>query len=275
MRQPQQTDTGHETKRARTESSQESKGLSRLLSAIVALSYAMGQGRRGVATMGVESKLVRIEGSLFPDKISALVHVLESIDELLMRPEEVAIKFAATNQLLWIDRLLESLDGDLADAISKREKQTANERDDSEESNCDSDESSDDNEEFSDIDDSEDDRDGHSEDEEMIAGSSADEVALRKMYRATWQVLNEAATNGHLDVVNFAMDYATEWGYVELYAASGTCDALTRAIEGYHDDVATYLLGVCRIQWDLKSNEKQCFANNPFTNLDFPQLTAI
>ncbi|KAG6945707.1 hypothetical protein JG687_00017124, partial [Phytophthora cactorum] len=49
------------------------------------------------------------------------------------------------------------------------------------------------------------------------------------------------------------MDYATEWGYVELYAASGTGDALTRAIEGYHDDVATYLLEVCRIQWDLKS----------------------
>ncbi|KAF1792761.1 hypothetical protein GQ600_22059 [Phytophthora cactorum] len=181
---------------------------------------------------------------------------------MLMCPEEAAINVAATNQLLWIDRLLESFDGDLADAISnasanghvdmikrllhkieEREKQT------------------------------------------LFALPFLREVALRKMYRATWQVLDEAATNGYLDVVNFAMDYATEWGYVELCAASGTGDALTRAIEGYHDDVATYLLGVCRIQWDLKSAyEKAIEGQRPelveriyplysqYANLNEPQI---
>ncbi|ETL80446.1 hypothetical protein F441_19749 [Phytophthora nicotianae CJ01A1] len=61
--------------------------------------------------------LTKIENSLLPDKISALFHVVEIIDEMLMSPEEAVIKSAGTNQLRWINRLLETFDGDLTAAI--------------------------------------------------------------------------------------------------------------------------------------------------------------
>ncbi|KUG00331.1 hypothetical protein AM587_10000687 [Phytophthora nicotianae] len=99
--------------------------------------------------MDAECKFVRIE--MFLGNISTLHHVLESIDEMLMSPEEALINAAATNQFQWIEQLLGSSNGDLRDAISsaaanghvdmilylvhkigEREKQTANERDGSE-----------------------------------------------------------------------------------------------------------------------------------------------
>ncbi|ETO62191.1 hypothetical protein F444_19879, partial [Phytophthora nicotianae P1976] len=69
----------------------------------------------------------------------------------------------------------------------------------------------------------------------QIAGSSVDEVALRRLHKTKRNVHDEAAANGHLSVVKFAVDNATEWGYIEFYAASDKQDALTRAVEGFHD----------------------------------------
>ncbi|KAF4029415.1 hypothetical protein GN244_ATG18854 [Phytophthora infestans] len=277
--------------------------------------------------------------------------------EVLMTPEEAVIKAAATNQLLWIDSLLDTFDGDLADAISSapvnghvdmmhrlvREigKLAANDGDDSDGFSDDSDESSDSYESSYDSDDSSetdngsdsssedsdddsvfdifsddlldmmqqllqpigedsdsddgdfssesddfsDDSDEDSEDDDVeerindktrralqnavqtaaqygqltvvsfflpqIIGASDDEEARRDMHDTTWKVLNEAAAYGHFDVIQFAVNYATECGYIELYAASGEADASTRAIAGRNDAVATYILGMRSIQWDL------------------------
>ncbi|ETI33439.1 hypothetical protein F443_19883, partial [Phytophthora nicotianae P1569] len=76
-----------------------------------------GLGECSEANMRTACTLTKIENSLLPDKISALFHVVEIIDEMLMSPEEAVIKSAGTNQLRWINRLLETFDGDLTAVI--------------------------------------------------------------------------------------------------------------------------------------------------------------
>ncbi|KAF4033562.1 hypothetical protein GN244_ATG14532 [Phytophthora infestans] len=203
---------------------------------------------------------------------------------MLMTPEEALIKAAGTNQLHWIEHLLDRFDGDLVDAIAsaaanghvdmivrlvheigERENLPDNERDTSE-----------------------DDSDADSEDEAVaqrtavktrralrnavqaaathgrvnvvsmflhqIVGSSTNEEVLGEMHEATWQVLENAAEKGRLAVVKFVVNYATEWGYIEMYAATnGDFDALTRAITCYHDSIATYLLQICSVQWNMNT----------------------
>ncbi|EEY59334.1 uncharacterized protein PITG_11336 [Phytophthora infestans T30-4] len=189
-----------------------------------------------------------------------------------MTPEEAVIKAAATNQLLWIDSLLDTFDGDLADAISSAP--VNGHVDMMHRLPIGEDSDSDDGDFSSESDDFSDDSDEDSEDDDVeeriadktrralqnavqtaaqygqltvvsfflpqIVGASDDGEARRDMHDTTWKVLNEAAAYGHFDVIQFAVSYATECGYIELYAASGRNDA-----------VATYILGMRNIQWDL------------------------
>ncbi|ETL80445.1 hypothetical protein F441_19748 [Phytophthora nicotianae CJ01A1] len=83
----------------------------------------------------------------------------------------------------------------------------------------------------------------------QIVDSSEDEKTRREMHSTTWKALDEAAAEGHVSVLHYVVDYATECGYIELYTVSGKDDALALVIAG----VAPYLLGVHNIQWDLES----------------------
>ncbi|KAI9980840.1 hypothetical protein PInf_010173 [Phytophthora infestans] len=130
---------------------------------------------------------------------------------------------------------------------------------------------SDDGDFSSESDDFSDDSDEDSEDDDVeermskpIVGASDDGEARRDMHDTTWKVLNEAAAYGRFDVVQFAVNYAMECGYIKLYAASGEADTLTRAIAGHHDAVATYLLGMRNIQWDLdRASDKAIKSQRP------------
>ncbi|KAF4036023.1 hypothetical protein GN244_ATG12022 [Phytophthora infestans] len=195
---------------------------------------------------------------------------------MLMTPEEALIKAAGTNQLHWIEHLLDRFDGDLVDAIAsaaanghvdmiirlvheigERENLADSERDTSED-------------------------EGEAVAQRtavktrralrnavqaaathgwvnavsmflsQIVGSSTNEEVLGEIHEATWQVLENAAEKGRLAVVKFVVDY--EWGYIEMYAATnGDFDALTRAITCYHDYIATCLLQICSVQWNMNT----------------------
>ncbi|KAF4138129.1 hypothetical protein GN958_ATG12738, partial [Phytophthora infestans] len=239
--------------------------------------------------MAVERTLIRVDCTLFPGRLSSLGHVLEAIDEMLMTPEEALIK-SCWNKSITLDRTSLGQYDAIASAaanghvdmivrlvheIGERENLAENERDTSEDDN-----------------DAESEGEAVAQRTAVktrralrnavktrralrnavqaaathgrvnavsmflpqIVGSSTNEEVLNEMREATWQVLENAAEKGRLAVVRLVVDYATEWGYIEMYAATnGDFDALTRAITCYHDSIATCLIQICSFQWNMNT----------------------
>ncbi|KUF86757.1 Serine/arginine-rich-splicing factor SR34 [Phytophthora nicotianae] len=196
---------------------------------------------------------------------------------MLMSPEEGLIKAAGTNQVPWIENLLETYDGDLTDAIVSasanghvepllRLLQETQERGSS----------------------------GRIALQKVvktaathgrlnvisvflpqIADSDQDTEALLAMYESTWQVLDEATARGYRDVIRFAIEFATEWGYIDSYASTSTSDALARAIEGCLDDVAIYLLGIFAIPWKMKDALEKAIERGQFDIIEWTYVIYV
>ncbi|TDH67907.1 hypothetical protein CCR75_009248 [Bremia lactucae] len=236
----------------------------------------------------IVSKLTKILETHLPAEMSSLEHVMELIDDLLMAPKKALIKAAANNNVERLEHLLQSYNFDLVDAISSasasghvdvihrlmhdiREREQARIRAERSES----DDSSDDNN----SDDEDEDESNRIEIHDALfryievavtiaatngqveivrtflpqtVGSGENEEAFVRMNNLTWQTIDEGAANGHFNVVQFAVEFAKEWGFVDQYIASPNSDALLRAVENGHDKVAMYLLEIDDIDWDLK-----------------------
>ncbi|KAE9283519.1 hypothetical protein PF008_g27382 [Phytophthora fragariae] len=214
----------------------------------------------------------RLKDVRFPDEISALGHILELIDEMLMTREEAVVKAAGTNQLEWLEYLFGEYDGDYVDAVTSaaakgyvevviRIIQGINRHESESESDSDSDSDSDDLESVSDkarpllkkaiVTAA---RNGQLNIITVFLpqlGSGRGEK-MRELYTTTWEVLDEGAAHGHLNVVAHVVDFATQWGYIEEYTPSFEGDALLLAISGGHGHVAKFLLQECLIEWNAQ-----------------------
>ncbi|GMF46325.1 unnamed protein product [Phytophthora fragariaefolia] len=75
---------------------------------------------------------------------------------------------------------------------------------------------------------------------------------ISEMYTITWNVLDQAAASGHLNVVIFVVDYASQWGYITEYTPSGEEDAVWLAVGSGHDQVAI-LLQLYSVTWNVQN----------------------
>ncbi|KAG6954553.1 hypothetical protein JG688_00012286 [Phytophthora aleatoria] len=73
--------------------------------------------RRGDIDYGVRQHK-RLKEANFPHKIRALPHVIERIDLLSMSVEDAAVEAAATNQIVWLQRLLPLVASQVKDQVS-------------------------------------------------------------------------------------------------------------------------------------------------------------
>ncbi|EGZ19227.1 hypothetical protein PHYSODRAFT_327530 [Phytophthora sojae] len=77
---------------------------------------------------------------------------------------------------------------------------------------------------------------------------------------ATWVVMDEAAAEGHLDVVKLGVAHALESKYVALSPCGS--DALYCAVCGGHADVVRYLLGQNLFGWKLDAALEKAMEND-------------
>ncbi|KAG7383994.1 hypothetical protein PHYPSEUDO_003163 [Phytophthora pseudosyringae] len=91
-------------------------------------------------------------------------------------------------------------------------------------------------------------------------------IAIR--HEASWKALSEAAANGHLPVVKFAMDQAIEyvdWSVLVAYTpASRLSDALSRVISGRHRSVVKAFLDPSRFHWTVSTAFEQAHRGRHF-----------
>ncbi|GMF26392.1 unnamed protein product [Phytophthora lilii] len=225
-----------------------------------------------------ELEYARLVNVRFPEKIAALSHTLELVDEMLMSTPEAIIKAAQTNQLTWLKYLVHEYDPNLSEAVIAAASNghteavmyllgIINRPEDSSDSS--SDEGDDEAGE-----DGEDSRGlcyrarkafrkaivaaatyGHLEVVScflpQLVGSGRDPDLLREMHNVTWEVLDIAAANGRLNIVTFAVEIAIEWCYLELYTPTSGVDALRLSIAGGHFHMAQFFLELYQIKWNM------------------------
>ncbi|KAK1941399.1 putative ankyrin repeat protein [Phytophthora citrophthora] len=214
----------------------------------------------------------RLKNVPLPDEISALPHVLNHLDTLLMTPGEALKAAIEMNDLKWVQELLDRYICDYSDAMA--EAAGLNRRDvvnllikDIFTGSGESSQAIDgfdmrlDNEfmlvimEKGALSAA---RNGHVTIVERLLPMVIDQARNSTDYLLYWfdhvqEIMNEGAVNGQLEVVKFMVEHAADDHYGDRYLRWTKDDTLTKAIVAGHIDVAEFLVNQSIISLNLKN----------------------
>ncbi|RLN53300.1 hypothetical protein BBJ29_000454 [Phytophthora kernoviae] len=196
-----------------------------------------------------ESQFARLNDVCFPDEITALVHVLEQIDELLMLPREALAKAVEAENLQWLAFLLHKFGFDPLDSVASA---AANGRLDSvifllsKASGGENNGNPDEEEDSESDDDSE---DSESDDDETSEGEEQDD---RQMQRVLKKATVRAAKNGHVAVVEFLLSKIADGHEDDRIPTEVVSEAIKKVANKGDINIVEFLFDNAAIPDDVK-----------------------